>query len=111
MKLARSLGVVLSVGVLIGVAAGPAQANKRITEYPVPTPYSEPGGIASGPDGNLWFTEYQGNKIGRVTPSGNVKEVLTPTPESVPRGITAGPRRTVWFVEQSAGKIGAILLP
>jgi streptogramin lyase len=24
--------------------------------------------IAVGPDGNLWFTEYNTNQIGRVTP-------------------------------------------
>lgn len=27
---------------------------------------SVPGGIAAGPDGNLWFTELFGNKIGRI---------------------------------------------
>jgi streptogramin lyase len=25
-----------------------------------------PVGITSGPDGNLWFTEYVGNKIGQI---------------------------------------------
>lgn len=40
-----------------------------ITEFPVPTSKSQPFGIGSGPDGNLWFTEYSGNKIGRITTS------------------------------------------
>jgi virginiamycin B lyase len=39
-----------------------------ITEFPVPTAKSFPGEIAAGPDGNLWFTENEGNKIGRFTP-------------------------------------------
>src|SRR5579862_8306665 len=30
--------------------------------------------ITLGPDGNLWFTEYAGNRIGRITPSGVVTE-------------------------------------
>src|SRR5262249_28661099 len=30
------------------------------------TPGSEPDLIAAGPDGNLWFTEFVGNRIGRV---------------------------------------------
>src|SRR5262249_9434631 len=30
------------------------------------TPGAVPGGIATGPDGNLWFTEIQGNRIGRL---------------------------------------------
>ena len=28
-----------------------------------------PIGIAAGPDNNLWFTEFRGNKIGRITTS------------------------------------------
>ena len=42
-----------------------------ITEFPVPTAGSAPRDITTGPDGNLWFTEYLGNKIGvlhRVAP-------------------------------------------
>src|SRR5436305_1097679 len=27
-------------------------------------------GITPGPDGNLWFTEYDGNSVGRLTPRG-----------------------------------------
>ena len=26
--------------------------------------------LATGPDGNLWFTEYSGNHVGRITPDG-----------------------------------------
>jgi eukaryotic-like serine/threonine-protein kinase len=43
--------------------------NGTITEFPVPTASSSPSGITAGPDGNLWFTEYDGNKIGRITSS------------------------------------------
>jgi hypothetical protein len=39
-----------------------------ITEFPVPTAGSVPRGITAGPDGNLWFIEFVGNKIGRFTP-------------------------------------------
>src|SRR5207302_10701435 len=35
--------------------------------FQVPTSNSGPAGISSGPDGNLWFTESSGNKIGRLT--------------------------------------------
>ena len=31
--------------------------RRVVTEFPVPTPLSGPGGITAGPDGNLWFTE------------------------------------------------------
>src|SRR5262249_34249626 len=47
----------------------------RITEYPLPTPISgpistisSPIAITAGPDGALWFTENNSNKIGRIMP-------------------------------------------
>jgi hypothetical protein len=38
-----------------------------ISEFAVLTAISIPSGIAAGPDGALWFTESNANKIGRVT--------------------------------------------
>ena len=35
--------------------------------------------IAAGPDGNLWFTEFDNNKIGRITTAGVITEFLIPT--------------------------------
>ena len=35
-------------------------AGVVVGEFPVPTASSAPRGIAAGPDGNLWFTEYDG---------------------------------------------------
>jgi hypothetical protein len=37
-----------------------------ITEFASPTAGSSPSGIALGRDGNLWFTEEVGNRIGRL---------------------------------------------
>jgi streptogramin lyase len=31
-------------------------------------------GIASGPDGNVWFTEWEADRIGRITPQGVISE-------------------------------------
>jgi virginiamycin B lyase len=36
-----------------------------VTWFTVPTSGSQPQGIATGPDGNLWFVESAGNKIGK----------------------------------------------
>src|SRR5262249_27559025 len=44
------------------------------TEFALPTANSVPQGIARGPDGNLWFTEFTSNRIGRITPAGQVTE-------------------------------------
>jgi len=49
-----------------------------------------------------------GNKIGRVTTSGAIKEYRLPTPDSRPFGITLGPDRNIWFAEWKGNKIGKI---
>ena len=79
-----------------------------ITEFPLPTPGSQPGVITAGPDGNLWFTEVDGNKIGRITPGGRISEFPLPTPGSRPGAITAGPDGNLWFTEWATNKIGRI---
>ncbi len=70
-----------------------------------------PAGITAGPDGNLWFTEFDGNAIGRITPSGRFTGIFgIPTALSRPEGITARPAHTsdLWFTEENASKIGRI---
>ncbi|MGZ3644267.1 MAG: virginiamycin B lyase family protein [Ktedonobacteraceae bacterium] len=79
-----------------------------ITEFPVPTSNSLPQGITLGPDGNLWFTEYSGNKIGRITPTGTITEYPIPTANSSLTSITSGPDGNLWFTEYYPGKIGRI---
>jgi virginiamycin B lyase len=37
------------------------------THVAVPTPDGQPFAITAGPDGNIWFTEYQAGKIGRAS--------------------------------------------
>jgi streptogramin lyase len=62
----------------------------------------------AGIDGNLYFTESEGNKIGRITPSGTITEFPIPTSGSLSGsgGIALGPDGAIWFVEFGANKIG-----
>ena len=83
-----------------------ARAQLTITEFPVPTPNSRPYTIVPGPDGNLWFTESNGNKIGRITPAGAISEFAVPTGQSAPYGIAVGPDGNIWFTERFGNKIG-----
>jgi len=66
-------------------------------------------GIAAGPDGNLWFTEHEGDRIGRITPSGAVTEFSAGiSAGSGPVGITVGPEGDLWFTEHEGDRIGRI---
>ena len=71
------------------------------------SPGSRPGDITAGPDGNLWFTEFSGNRIGMVTPAGVVTEFSAGiAPQSHPAGIAAGPDGRLWFTQTD--EIGSI---
>ena len=51
---------------LNGNNIGQITSDGTFTEIPVPTASSEPLGITKGPDGNIWFTEKSGDKVGTV---------------------------------------------
>ena len=85
-----------------------ARTQSGITEYPIPTANSGPRGIALGPDGALWFTEYIANRVGRIAPGGQFMEFPLPTQNAKPEGIVAGSDGGVWFVESAANKVGRI---
>ena len=71
-----------------------------ITEYSVPTAAAGPYLIAAGPDGAMWFTEFQGEQVGRITMKGDITEFSTPSTAAVPAGIAVGTDGAMWFAEQ-----------
>ncbi|MBA3708791.1 MAG: hypothetical protein H0W83_08245 [Planctomycetes bacterium] len=80
-----------------------------LTEFPVPTVSSNLSGIVAGPDGALWFSEYSGNKIGRITTAGAITEYPLLAAASGPSDLTVGPDNTsIWFTEETAFAIGKI---
>jgi streptogramin lyase len=96
---------VLSVA-LATACASVAFAQVTVTEFPVPTPSSRPYTITAGPDGNVWFTESDGNRLGRITPGGVITEFIVPTDFSGPYGIAIGAEGDVWFTERFGNQIG-----
>ena len=83
----------------------------KVEEFELPPPdKGQQGafGITGGPDGNVWFTELVGNRIGRITPAGEITEFPVPTANSEPIAITKGPDGNLWFAEQDGEKIGRL---
>lgn len=85
--------------------------SKGITRHPGarrPSTSSVPGGIAAGPDGNLWFAETNGldgrGAVGRITPSGRITEfsVGSSGPPTA-SGMVAGPDGNLWFTYARGG--------
>jgi hypothetical protein len=82
------------------------------TRFPLPATGLEPNDITLGPDGALWFTEYSGNAIGRMTIDGTVTNTFpVPTAGANPSGLTTGPDGAIWFTELAAAKIGRLVVP
>ncbi len=78
-----------------------------ITELTAPTASAGVNGIAPGPDGGLWFTEENANKIGRIDPTTHaIAEFPLPVANSSPFRITAGPDGNLWFT--ATGLVGEI---
>ena len=88
----------------------PPYAARRAHGIILPSPYAGPDGIALGPDGNVWFSESEISKIGRITPQGDITEFGD--------GITFGARPlslvvrdgALWFSEAAGNRIGRITM-
>lgn len=86
-----------------------------VSEIPL---HGNAGGIAAGPEGNLWFTQNlpaRSPAIGRITPQGKVtrfRQGLSGATQ--PSKITAGPDGNLWFTydggirSTSGGGVGRI---
>lgn len=89
----------------IGRLVVDGNGQPTFTRFPTPTANSAPYDLVY--DGQyIWFTERQGNRIGRLTPgSGAITEYVIPTANSQPAGITVTPDGNVWFVQRATNKI------
>ncbi len=54
--------------------------------------------LATGPDGNIWYTDVTNSRVGRMTPTGT-SVAFAATASSQPMRIAAGPDGNLWFTE------------
>jgi streptogramin lyase len=96
----------------------PTNPEQTVIKFPLPAsdngspghPGGTPVGIIMGPDGNIWFTEFYGPKIGRIDTNGTIIEFLLPTVVEEPATIIVGPDHNLWFTEGNTYKIGHITI-
>jgi streptogramin lyase len=90
-----------------------------ILEFRVPGGFGAPLSIASGPDGNLWFTQASfsldtatSDHVGQITTSGSVKEFPVPLRgvegPSAGLQITKGPDGNLWYTEFGSDKVARL---
>ncbi len=76
----------------------------------MPTAKASPDGIALGPDGNIWCSEGDIDRLARVTPDGRVSELgVGMTPGSGPLSIVERDG-ALWFSQASGGRVARMTL-
>jgi streptogramin lyase len=99
----------LLAGAVLVTAASPVHAAPVITELSTGITSTGLRDVATGPDGNLWFTEWDKDRVGRISPTGVVTEFFQGIePGAAPLGIVGGPDGNVWFTEYARDRIGRI---
>jgi virginiamycin B lyase len=84
-------------------------ADGAVNELATDTGSEGPADLTIGPDGNIWFTDFEQSRIGRVTPDGTITLFPLPHAPSYPRRITTGPDGNLWFTEDQT--IGRLIPP
>jgi virginiamycin B lyase len=71
----------------------------------------EPTGVATAPDGGIWFSKLDCNVVGRIDPTsvanGHQSDFSVPG-GTQPLRIAAGPDGAMWFTANGTGRIGRI---
>ncbi len=88
-----------------------------IDEYILPTGGAQPEGITPGPDGNIWFTEFNAAQVGRLVPPTSAAQGSQPVDidefplpaGSNPVGIAAGPDGNLWVALSGPGANGSVV--
>lgn len=80
----------------------------KITEFDLPRKNAGPGDITAGADGALWFLELagsmdnfqtDGNKVARITVTGDITEFDIPSEGPSAINLAVGPDNNIWFTK------------
>ncbi|HEV2387645.1 MAG TPA: hypothetical protein VGS20_10365 [Candidatus Acidoferrales bacterium] len=91
---------------------GPVAAKElagKISEWAVPEANALPHDPAVAPDGAVWLTLMNADKLARFNPRTRQWKLFpVPTANAGPHGLTADAKGNIWFTENRAGKIGQL---
>jgi streptogramin lyase len=79
-----------------------------LTPTTIPTGNANPQGITGGEDGNMWFTEYNSSKIGKITPAGAISEFGTLFGSDQPQMLADRGDGTVWYAGYGGNHVGYV---
>ncbi len=95
---------------LAGGSLARYSANGSLKSFSVTTSFTEEGcSMLEGPDGNVWFTDYSNDRIGKITPAGQVT-FFSLGSDTAPYSMALGSDGALWFTEAFANKIGRLTI-
>lgn len=84
---------------------GSVASDGQVREFVLPSE-GPLEGIAVGPGGDLWFTQPDANRIGRISPDGGIERYSLPVPGAQPTAIVRGPGEDMWYSQRAASSVG-----
>jgi virginiamycin B lyase len=98
-----------------GAADRLGRASTGLALGPISTwvfgPGCQPTGIATAPDGGIWFSKLDCNVVGRIDPASApnaAHDDLPVPPGTQPMRIATGPDGAMWFTAYGSGRIGRV---
>jgi len=74
----------------------PRQGNSWFGAEMMPIASNSPMAITKGPDNAMWYTEFMGNRVGRIDMDGSFTRFTVPTPYAGPTAIRLGSDGNLW---------------
>jgi virginiamycin B lyase len=102
----RSAAIFLTIVCVILLL--PSVHAVTVSSFLTPTGGSGPVLIINGPDGNLWFTEFNAGQVAKISTSGQITEFQTSSNASTPEAIATGSDGNIWFSEAGIGKLARV---
>ena len=77
-------------------------------DNPTPAPGTDPFGVTEASDGAFWYAQFVGDKVGRLSATGEYTTPVSLSPGAGARYIAPGPDNTLWVSEETGKKIARI---